>query len=131
MDVNVTLYRFRNGKAISAYGFFTFSLRLDAKINTNLILGWERSLILGKREAKKSYFSFLLRMWQVNGNKEATWRVSLENPHTGKHIGFASLEELFAFLRQKTGAAPPRTTIEVLEQRSIKIERNSDPEQET
>jgi hypothetical protein len=57
------------------------------------------------------YISFLLRLWQVSdeGNSEpnaikAVWRASLENPHTGERKGFASLEELFDFLRTQTEA---------------------------
>ena len=46
------------------------------------------------------YQAYLLRLWLAD--KEATstaeWRVSLEDPHTGKRLGFASLEHLFAFL---------------------------------
>jgi len=83
---------------------------------------------LGKSEGKKHYFSFMLRMWRANGEGKAAWRASLESPHTGESIGFASLEELFTFLRQQAGVAPTRTTIEVVEQTSIKVARTFDPE---
>jgi hypothetical protein len=39
-------------------------------------------------------FSYLLRLWRTNDQ----WRASLENPGTGKRIGFANLEQLFAYL---------------------------------
>ena len=42
--------------------------------------------------------SFILRLWRVDASKAADWRASLEIPETGKRIGFASLEQLFAFL---------------------------------
>jgi hypothetical protein len=56
------------------------------------------------------YLSFLLRLWQVDGgDKQAgagatIWRASIENPLTGERRGFASLDALFVFLRQQTGA---------------------------
>jgi len=50
---------------------------------------------------RRNYLSFLLRLWRV-GKEEAVWRASLESPHTGEHIGFASLDALFAFLREQT-----------------------------
>jgi hypothetical protein len=39
-------------------------------------------------------FSYLLHVWRTNGQ----WRASLEVPGTGKRIGFANLEQLFAYL---------------------------------
>jgi hypothetical protein len=50
---------------------------------------------------RRDYLSYLLRLWRV-GKEEAVWRASLESPHTGERIGFASLDELFAFLREQT-----------------------------
>jgi hypothetical protein len=49
---------------------------------------------------RRDYRSYLLRLWRV-GPEEAVWRASLESPHTGEHIGFASLEDLFAFLEKE------------------------------
>jgi hypothetical protein len=49
---------------------------------------------------KLDYLSFLLRLWRESG-EEAVWRASLEDPHTGERMGFASLEALVAFLRQQ------------------------------
>ncbi len=42
--------------------------------------------------------SFILRLWQVKQSNTPDWRVSLEIPETGQRIGFASLEQLFAYL---------------------------------
>jgi hypothetical protein len=53
------------------------------------------------RIAKQRYHSFLLRLWLVNEQEGSTWRASLENPHTGERLGFASLERLFAFLQDQ------------------------------
>ena len=50
---------------------------------------------------RRDYFSYLLRLWRV-GKQKAVWRASLESPHSGERIGFASLDELIAFLRQQT-----------------------------
>lgn len=76
------------------------------------------------------YVSYLLRMWPANGEGKVAWRASLESPHTGERIGFASLDELFAFLRQQTGVVPTRTTIEMSEQKSVKVARAFGPEAE-
>jgi hypothetical protein len=43
-----------------------------------------------------TYFSFLLRIWRESDS--ATWRASLEDPHTHKQQGFSDLEKLIAFL---------------------------------
>jgi len=42
--------------------------------------------------------SFILRLWQAEQSNTPDWRASVENPETGKRIGFSSLEQLFAFL---------------------------------
>ena len=42
--------------------------------------------------------SYILRLWRVDQSKADDWRASLEIPETGKRIGFASLEQLFAYL---------------------------------
>ena len=85
---------------------------------------------MGESERKKRYFSFMLRMWQADGEAETTWRASLESPHTGERIGFASLGELFTFLRQQAGVAPAQTTVEVVESRRIRVVRASDQGEE-
>lgn len=53
------------------------------------------------RITKQRYHSFLLRLWLVNEQEGLAWRASLENPHTGERLGFASLERLFAFLQDQ------------------------------
>jgi hypothetical protein len=55
------------------------------------------------------YISYLLRLWRVDGENEphppekAVWRASLEDPNTRERKAFASLDELFDFLRERTG----------------------------
>ncbi len=44
------------------------------------------------------YYSFLLRVWQTPQG----WRASLDDTPTGRRLGFASLEQLFAHLMQLT-----------------------------
>jgi len=48
------------------------------------------------------YLSYLLRLWRVNHAQETIWRASLKSASTGEQMGFASLDELFEFLRQQT-----------------------------
>ncbi len=47
---------------------------------------------------KEYYYSFLLRLWRPGNDREPVWRASLENPHTGERLGFASPEALFDYL---------------------------------
>jgi len=49
---------------------------------------------------KREYRSYLLRLWCAE-TLDSCWQASLEDPHTGKRIGFASLEQLFAFLMEQ------------------------------
>jgi hypothetical protein len=42
--------------------------------------------------------SYMLHLWRTEEPGASNWRASLEVPETGKRLGFASLEQLFAFL---------------------------------
>jgi len=53
------------------------------------------------------YFSYLLRLWRTGAGDTATWRASLQSSPGSDPVGFASLDELFDFLRRQTGAARP------------------------
>lgn len=46
--------------------------------------------------------SYLLRLWSADQPGSFNWQASLEDPETGERIGFASLEELFAYLMDLT-----------------------------
>ncbi len=50
--------------------------------------------------------SYLLRLWQENGKRRPVWRASLQSGLAGEHQSFASLDELFAFLRRQAGIDP-------------------------
>jgi hypothetical protein len=53
------------------------------------------------------YLSFLLRLWHVgDGDRQTLWRASLQDSLTGERVSFATLEELFAFLRQLIVVVP-------------------------
>ena len=49
----------------------------------------------------RPYLSYLLRLWSVEDGGDRIWRASLEGPHSGQRTGFASLDDLFDFLRQQ------------------------------
>ena len=57
----------------------------------------------------RDYVSYLLRMWQdssdeeLSRSKEAAWRATLQSPRTGERVGFASLDDLFDFLKGQAG----------------------------
>jgi hypothetical protein len=53
-------------------------------------------------EPTRRYMAYLLRLWQVRCEKGLAWRASLESARAGKRMGFASLDELFDFLRERT-----------------------------
>lgn len=64
----------------------------------------------GTVRGQRDYISYLLRLWRVSGDEGsrhmaegAEWRASLTDPHSGRRHGFASLEELFEFLRAEIG----------------------------
>jgi hypothetical protein len=48
-------------------------------------------------------YSFLLRVWRAGDGEQPQWRASLEDIRTGERRGFASLEELCAFIQNLTG----------------------------
>lgn len=48
------------------------------------------------------YQSYLLRLWAAEDDGLRCWRAALEDARTGERIGFATLEELFAFLMRRT-----------------------------
>jgi hypothetical protein len=56
---------------------------------------------------KSGYVSYLLRLWRERGGQTTWWRASLQDPLSGRRVGFAHLDELVAFLRERTGPAPP------------------------
>ncbi|MGD8473015.1 MAG: hypothetical protein PVH59_02760 [Anaerolineae bacterium] len=53
------------------------------------------------------YQSYLLRLWRVRSSvaspsdEASIWRASLEHPHTGERVGFASLDDLVEYLRHQ------------------------------
>ncbi|HEX9387280.1 MAG TPA: hypothetical protein VF918_13235 [Anaerolineales bacterium] len=42
--------------------------------------------------------TYLLRLWRTDEPGNFNWRASLEVPESGKRVGFANLEQLFAYL---------------------------------
>ena len=57
----------------------------------------------GLEEEQPDHASYMLRLWREgDSEQEATWRASLESPHTGERKSFATLTDLFAFLEQET-----------------------------
>ncbi len=53
------------------------------------------------------YFSYLLRLWLAGDDDLPEWRLVLTDPQTDQTVGFASLETLMAFLRERMEAADP------------------------
>jgi hypothetical protein len=59
---------------------------------------------------QRQYLSYLLRLWQASAGDppgdSPLWRASLESSQTGARLGFASLEDLLAFLEKEIGSTP-------------------------
>ena len=53
-------------------------------------------------EQRRQYIAYLLRLWRAKHNGQVEWRASLEEPHTGIRHGFATLDQLVAFLKEQT-----------------------------
>ncbi len=77
------------------------------------MLGWRSAVMLApmnqpasskETERKTCYRSYLLRLWCARQTDPRCWQASLDDPHTGERIGFASLEELFVFLVEQVTA---------------------------
>ncbi len=53
------------------------------------------------------YKSYLLRLWCSEADG-AAWRASLEDARSGARQGFATLDQLFSFLRDQAAGGTPR-----------------------
>ena len=51
----------------------------------------------------QNYSAYLLRLWRVKDNEHSSWRMSLEDSHTGARLGFANLRQLYFFLLRRIG----------------------------
>jgi hypothetical protein len=52
---------------------------------------------------RATYQAYLLRLWLADAEApEACWRASLEDPRSGERLGFATLEQMFAYLLAMT-----------------------------
>ena len=49
---------------------------------------------------KTAYHSFFLRLWLVKQNGILSWRVSLEDPHTGQLRHFDCFEDFFIYFQE-------------------------------
>ena len=58
----------------------------------------------GRDEPVPDYRTYVLRLWRMRAAGATGWRASLASPDTGERHGFASLDDLFLFLRRETGA---------------------------
>jgi hypothetical protein len=54
--------------------------------------------------SKRRYFAWLLRIWE-SGEDEANWQASLQDPHSGERIGFASPEGMWLYVRKHMATA--------------------------
>ena len=61
--------------------------------------------LLSDTEEPLTYRSYLLRLWR-EGPAGEPWRASLQSAVTGERLGFASLDDLFGFIRSQIETAP-------------------------
>ena len=94
----VGTYSARCSRAVRAFGCYTMT-KDDRMWGSRQQLRLEYSSAMS--EPRRGYLAFLLRLWQVRSEAGPAWRVSLECARGGERLGFASLDELLAFLRQR------------------------------
>ncbi|MCP4543134.1 MAG: hypothetical protein GY832_38970 [Chloroflexi bacterium] len=51
------------------------------------------------------YLAYQLRLWWAHSGGRSIWRASLKSARTRECRGFASLDDLFDFLRQQTSVS--------------------------
>jgi len=56
-------------------------------------------------EEQADYLAYQLRLWRARGGGEIVWRVSLKSARTRESRAFATLDDLFDFLRQQTSVS--------------------------
>lgn len=52
------------------------------------------------------YYAYLLRVWR--DGPDNPWRATLEDPHTGDVIGFATIEQLYDFIQSQVAENPQK-----------------------
>ncbi len=52
------------------------------------------------------YHAYLLRLWQQRIREQRTWRIVLEDVHTGERRRLSTLGELVEFLQSRFEASP-------------------------
>ena len=55
---------------------------------------------------RKTYLSYLLRIWSTIRGEQRVWQASLEETDTGERMGFTDLQALLVFLEDETGQRP-------------------------
>ena len=58
-------------------------------------------------EPDDGYQAYLLRLWRAQCQGRWEWRASLESPRTDDRQLFASLQQLFDFLRERCSSETP------------------------
>jgi hypothetical protein len=54
-------------------------------------------------DAGREYMAYLLRLWHTGPGESAGWHASLQDAQTGLRMGFASLDDAVAYLKQRMG----------------------------
>lgn len=58
---------------------------------------------------RKRELVYLIHIWTVEEEGKPAWRASLESTRAGERKGFASLEDLFVYLRAQIQEYPEET----------------------
>jgi hypothetical protein len=62
-----------------------------------------------------NYYAGLLRLWREGAG--CPWRASLQDAESGERLGFADLEQLFAYLQCLTGDMPDESSSIIMPKR--------------
>jgi len=58
-----------------------------------------------KEEEKETHYqAYMLRLWRESA--DMPWRATLQDPHSQEKVGFASVEQLLAYIRTQTRERP-------------------------
>ncbi len=102
------------GQGVNLGRLWTFSLRFrHARVLGCIHQNGETDMSIPQKTGDhQDYVAYLLRMWRDRGDEgagalqEASLRASLQDPRSSELVGFASLEALFRFLRDRAGLVP-------------------------
>ena len=82
------------------------------------ISGRSRARLSVMNEKRPDYVAYMLRVWRMQRDGAVAWRVSLKSAQTRECRCFASLEDLFDYLRRQAGVSSATVEVESRDSRT-------------